>query len=224
MKNYIIASEKVWHENVCEYLQNDIVANWIRIKEKSSLTRENIEQINPEYIFFLHWSYIIPKEIYNNFRCVVFHITDLPYGRGGSPLQNLIVRGHTDTKISAIKVQNGIDTGDVYLKKDLSLEGTAREIFERATPIMIDMIKEIITNDLQPQPQKGNIVCFNRRKPQDGNISILNELQQVYDYIRMLDCDGYPSAFFETEYFRIEFTNASLNNEYITANVRIIKK
>jgi len=37
--------------------------------------------------------WIILKEIFENYEIILFHMTDLPYGRGGSPLQNLIVRG-----------------------------------------------------------------------------------------------------------------------------------
>lgn len=44
-------------------------------------------------------------------------MTDLPYGRGGSPLQNLIVRNHYKTKISEIRVKKEIDSGPIYLKK-----------------------------------------------------------------------------------------------------------
>ena len=73
-------------------------------------------------------------------------MTDLPYGRGGSPLQNLIVRGHSETKISALKVEKKLDTGDIYLKKNLSLEGSAQKIFQRANTSIIDMIKEIPVN------------------------------------------------------------------------------
>lgn len=55
-------------------------------------------------------------------------MTDLPYGRGGSPLQNLIKRNIENTKISAIKVVKDLDAGDIYLKRDLNLNGTADEI------------------------------------------------------------------------------------------------
>ena len=51
----------------------------------------------------------IPTEIFTSFECIVFHMTDLPYGRGGSPLQNLIVRGHKKTKVSALKVVKEVD-------------------------------------------------------------------------------------------------------------------
>ena len=48
-------------------------------------------------------------------------MTDLPYGRGGSPLQNLIVRGHKETKISAIKVVKELDAGPVLSSLELML-------------------------------------------------------------------------------------------------------
>ena len=70
-----------------------------------------------------------PKSIWGTWPTVIFHMTDLPYGRGGSPLQNLIKRKHRTTKITAILCDDGLDTGDIYLKEDLSLEGSAEEIF-----------------------------------------------------------------------------------------------
>jgi methionyl-tRNA formyltransferase len=137
----------------------------------------------------------------------------------------LIVRGFTNTKISALKVVNELDAGDIYLKKDLSLNGTAGEIFERADKIIESMIVEIIEHDIKPTPQEGEPYVFKRRKPDESNIEELESIKSIYDYIRMLDADGYPHAFIETEYFKYEFTNATLNpDKSIIANVRIIKK
>ena len=67
-------------------------------------------------------------------------MTDLPYGRGGSPLQNLIQRGHNTTMLTALRCNEGCDTGDIYLKRSLSLCGTAEEIFIRADTIIEQMI------------------------------------------------------------------------------------
>ena len=224
MEKYIVASEKKWHDITFAQLQRCIHAEWIRINVSTDLTLEKIDEINPKYIFFLHWSYIIPFSIYDKYDCVVFHMTDLPYGRGGSPLQNLIVLGHKTTKLSAIKVQQGIDTGDIYLKKELSLYGTAEEIFMRAGELMMDMIKEIVEKNIIPTPQEGEPLLFKRRKPEDGNMEQLKSLDDMYNHIRMLDCEGYPSAFIENENFRFEFARASLKNNNIIADVRIIKK
>ena len=88
------------------------------------------------------------------------------------------------------------------------------------------MIIEIINNNIIPVPQIGVVTEFNRRKPEESNISELEELERIYDYIRMLDCEGYPHAFIETPNVKFEFTNANFdtNKQIISANVRIIKK
>lgn len=198
--------------------------NAVIINDKKDLNVERLQILKPRFLFFPHWSYIIPSEIYNNYECVVFHMTDLPYGRGGSPLQNLIIRGHQKTKISALRVAKGMDTGDIYLKKPLSLLGTAEEIFLRVGRLVKEMIEMIVSTQPQAIPQEGNITSFKRRKPEDGNISELQELEKIYDYIRMLDAEGYPKAFLETEHFRFEFSRASLKKNELITDVRIIKK
>jgi methionyl-tRNA formyltransferase len=194
------------------------------INRPEDLTIEFLQQAQPQYIFFLHWSHMIRPEVYNSYECVVFHMTDLPFGRGGSPLQNLIVRKYKATKLSALKVNEGLDTGDIYLKKDLELHGTAGEIFLRAGALMEEMIIEIITKNPVPQPQQGQPVIFKRRKPGESNIEHLEELEDVFDYIRMLDAEGYPKAFIETGNLRFEFSKASLEKDQLQAHVRIFKK
>ena len=226
LKNtFLLVTEKEWHDDLFNHLSHKIEGDWHRIKNKADFTIEHVAQLNPSIIFIPHWSYIIPPSIYEQYECVVLHMTDLPFGRGGSPLQNLIVRGVKETKISALKVTEGLDTGDIYLKMPFSLAGTAQEIFIRSSDVVKEMIIEIIEQDLKSVPQEGEVTSFRRRKPEEGSISSLNELEKVYDYIRMLDCDGYPNAFIETEHLRFEFSNAILENDkMVTANVRIIKK
>lgn len=227
MNKYIIVSEKVWHKDLFVSLKDKFFNdNWLLIDSKEDFNLSHLDKLEPTKIFIPHWSHIIPKEIYKNYECIVFHMSDLPFGRGGSPLQNLITRGFTTTKVSAIKVDKGIDTGDVYLKKTLSLEGTAAAIFERATVVIQEMICEIINKKLESKPQVGEITEFKRRKPEDSDLINLSDLEQVYDYIRMLDCDGYPHAFIETQHLKFEFTTANFdtNNKIITAHVRIVKK
>lgn len=225
MRSFILLTEKKWHDSLFENLSRLENFNWIRISQKSDFNIEVLDAIKPEIIFIPHWSYIIPDNIFEKYTCIVFHMTDLPYGRGGSPLQNLICNGLEQTKISAIKVVKEIDAGDVYLKKTLSLHGTAQEIFLRTVPIIEQMISEIIGNAVLPECQKGGIVIFKRRKKEDGNILKLETLKQVYDYIRMLDCEGYPNAYLEIENFRLEFSRASFkDDQIINADVRIIKK
>ena len=227
MENILIVSEKSWNKELVSYLQSTMPQYaFYLISQKEDFTVERIGSISPVKIFIPHWSYIIPSAIFERYECIVFHMTDLPYGRGGSPLQNLIVRGLTATKLSALRVEVGLDTGPVYLKMDLSLSGTAEEIFVRVNKLVGKMIVEIIQNNLQqPVPQEGDPVVFKRRKPEQSDMSGLEKLEEIFDYIRMLDADGYPHAYIEKGEFRYEFTRASIKADgSIVADVKITKK
>ena len=225
MSNYIILSQKSWNKSLLEDLSLKTDDNWVLISSKDDFNNKNLKKINPDKIFIPHWSYIIPELIFNSYECIVFHMTDLPYGRGGSPLQNLILLGHKNTKISALQVESGIDTGDVYLKKDLSLNGTAQDIYERANEVISDMIVEIVKTKPVPIKQEGNPTLFKRRKPLMSNMNDVESLDEVYDFIRMLDADGYPPAFLETSNCKFEFSKVSKQNDNtLEAYVRIIKK
>jgi methionyl-tRNA formyltransferase len=193
----------------------------ITIENPNDLKALDLEVIRPEWIFFPFWSWIIPKEIFSRYRCVVFHMTDLPYGRGGSPLQNLILRGHRQTMLSAIECVAELDAGPVYVKSPLGLEGTAEEILSRCSVLIGDLIIELVTKNPGSKPQIGEVTIFERRKPSQGDISLLSSLDAIYDYIRMLDADDYPSAFLDTEHFQLDFKEAILEEEYIDAKVRI---
>lgn len=225
MVRYLIVTIKSWNIDNFKKLQaEDTAREWFLITEKDGLTYERVKEINPRYIFFPHWSWIIPWEIYENFECVVFHMANLPYGRGGSPLQNLIVRGHTDTKVSALRVVEGLDAGDIYMKRDLTLEGSAEEIFRRLSHITFDMIREMVAKEPMRTPQVGEVVEFKRRKPEEGDISVLDKIEKIYDYIRMLDAEGYPRAFLEKNNLRLEFEKAKLHDGSLLAEVKITFK
>lgn len=226
MKNIIILSVQKWNKNIVNNLSKVLPAyNWILIDSKRDFTAANLKKISPLYIFIPHWSYIIPKIIYENYTCIVFHMSDLPYGRGGSPLQNLIIRGHTETKISSLKVVEEIDAGPVYAKRPLGLHGTAEEIFIRANKIIVKMIIDIVKNVTVPVSQKGVPTVFKRRTPEMSSVNEVATLEEMYDYIRMLDAEGYPKAFIENDYFKFEFTRASLKaDKTIIADVRITEK
>jgi len=219
----LIATVKSWNiNNAIKFKKNNKNIDTYIITDKQDLTYDKLKKINPQYVFFPHWSWIIPEEIYSNFTCIVFHMTDLPFGRGGSPLQNLIERGIENTKISAIKVDEGIDTGNIYLKVDLNLNGTAEEIFMRASKKVFEiMIPKIISNKIFPKPQVGEAVEFKRRKEHQSEIQEEFELIKIFDYIRMLDGEGYPNAFIRYGKYKIEFSRASLKNGKIIADAQI---
>jgi len=201
LKNYIVVTLKKW--NVDTYKRNISIKkkNWFLVTRPKFLNFSYINSIKPKYIFFPHWSEKIDSKIVENFNCICFHETDLPYGRGGSPIQNLIHRNHKKTFITAFKMNNKIDAGPILLKKPLLLNGNAQQIFERSSDIIFKMFKQIINKNLKPKPQKGKVVNFKRRNPKQSEIT-LKEIKfksavYLYNKIRMLQ-DPYPNAFIKT--------------------------
>ena len=139
------------------------------ITKKEDFTPEKLKTIDDlGYIFIPFWSYYIPPEIYENWECVIFHMTDLAnsYGRGGSPLQNLIIRGHKNTMISAIRCVKEIDAGPVYHQWPLNIsKGSADQIYDEADRIISQiMIPDILMYKRKPVPQKGEPVFFEKWK------------------------------------------------------------
>jgi len=151
---YIIVTIKPWNINFLKKNKKKFPGRCFFIFEPKKLNSKYLKKIKPEKIFFIHWSHFIKPEIYKSYQCILFHMTDLPYGRGGSPLQNLILRKKKTTKISAIKVDKIFDSGDVYLKRNLRLSGNAHEIFKRSIDIIFNMIKILLKKKYQTKETK----------------------------------------------------------------------
>lgn len=221
---YLVAGCKSWNRRVFDERLQHLPGEWHFISSPDDLSLARIEQLNPSILFFLHWSWKVPEAIFSRFECVCFHMTDVPYGRGGSPLQNLIIRGHRETRLSALRMNAAMDAGPVYLKRPLSLEGGAEEIFLRANELSADMIEEILRTHPQPVEQEGPIVVFPRRRPDESRAPSQLSLAQLHDFIRMLDADGYPAAFLDYGDYRLELSRSSLQDGRIHADVTITLK
>lgn len=220
-KTYIVAGAKSWNRRIISEVLFNYPGRWIFCSTQEQLIFDPLISLNPRYIFFLHWSWIVPEEIIEKYECICFHMTDVPYGRGGSPLQNLIQRGHRQTKLTALRMVRDLDAGPVYMKRDLCLEGNAEEIYMRATYLSADMIKDIIQTEPVAVPQSGDAVVFKRCNPTQSAIPKLKSLPQLHDFIRMLDANGYPRAFIECNGYRYEFSRANLYDGRIEADVII---
>lgn len=223
-ENYIVATIRPWNIKVFNEVISKYPGRWHLITQPEELTVELVERLNPKFIFFSHWSYIVPEDILNSVECVCFHEADLPCGRGGSPIQNHIVRGNKETMISALRMIKELDAGPVYLKRPLSLEGLGEEIFIRASKIVAEMILEIITKEPVPKEQEGKVTLFPRRKPEQSEVNKeLKNLEELFDHIRMLDASEYPRAFLRYGCFKFEISRPALRTNSIEANIHITK-
>ena len=219
---YLVATLKRW--NVDEFARRvpDFPGQWLLVTSPASLDAGLVRSLKPRYVFFPHWSWKVPDDLVAAAECVCFHMTDVPFGRGGSPLQNLVVRGHAETKISALRMVSEVDAGPVYMKRSVSLEGAAHEIFERCARTIFDMMEEIVVERPEPVPQSGTPVVFPRRQPEQSRLPQSGSPRAIYDHIRMLDAEGYPGAFLDYGDLRFEFRDARLEGDGIEAHATIV--
>jgi len=220
-KTYLVLGCKPWNQRLFEEQLRFLPGRWSYLGSPEELSLALVRKMRPRYIFFLHWSWRVPDKILHECECVCFHMTDVPFGRGGSPLQNLISRGIRETKLTALRMTDTFDAGPVFLKEPLSLDGGAEEIYLRAGKLSARMIEHIARVEPTPMPQKGEAVNFKRRKPEQSEIKSPANLEELYDFIRMLDADGYPRAFLEHNGFRFEFSRAALYDGHVMADVKI---
>lgn len=215
---YIVASSKSWHRARYEDMHKSLPGVWQYAGSQGELEHA-IRTGAPRYIFFLHWNWSVPPEIWKMHECVCFHMTDVPYGRGGSPLQNLIVSGQKDTMLSALRMVEDLDAGPVYGKRPLSLEGRAEEIYDRAGALSWEMIMWIVEEQPLPTPQEGEVTLFHRRTPDQSLLPQEGTIESLYDHIRMLDAPTYPLAFVKHGCFRLELSKAKIQGDEIHALV-----
>lgn len=221
---YIVATTKPWNVEAFKHFTPSLQGCWMLAQNPKKLEQQLTAGIEPRYIFFPHWSWIVPEKIWKNHECVCFHMTDLPYGRGGSPLQNLIIRGHQQTKLSALRMVKELDAGPVYLKRPLSLKGKAQDIYKTVATLCYELIQEIVINEPIPLPQQGKATVFKRRTPSESKLPSDVKLSTLYDFIRMLDADSYPKAFIDYGNYRLEFSEAcpkNSTNDKLKATVTI---
>ena len=191
------------------------------LSSPKKLTINYLKRKKPEIIFFPDWSWIIPNEIISNYKCICFHESNLPKFRGGSPIQNQIIRGITKTKTTAFIMNEKIDAGDIILQKNLSLEGSIQEIFSRMSENDYSLILKIINGKYKRRKQSGKPTTYSRRKPKESELKNLNHsTNYLYNFIRMLE-DPYPNAFIRIGKQKLIFKKAIYNNKKLSLEVKI---
>jgi len=209
---YLFCAYRNWAKNLYEKLSKKY-KTMILLDSRKKLTPQYVKKINPEYIFFPDWSWIVPKEIVENYKCVCFHESNLPKFRGGSPLQNQIIRGITKTKSTAFFMTDSIDKGDILLQKTLSFEGSLNDIFNRMIENDYEMIIKIIQGKYKIKKQTGKPTTFKRRRPEQSELKSLNYSKKyLYNFIRMLE-DPYPNAFIKIGSKKIVFKSSKYNRK-----------
>jgi methionyl-tRNA formyltransferase len=81
---------------------------------------DQIKSFNPDFIIVAAYGKILPKDILDipKYCCLNVHASLLPRWRGASPIQHAILAGDRATGVTVMKMEEGLDTGPVFLKSD----------------------------------------------------------------------------------------------------------
>lgn len=185
----------------------------------------------PTFIFFPYWHWQVPEDLLKSAHCIGFHPTNLPYGRGGSPIQNLILRGVWETKLCMYHMTGEMDAGPVYRKTDLSLEGPAQHIYTELAHKAGEMARWLtdtyeadgctLPGATPQRPIGPDDEVFKRRGPEDSRLDLATPDYEVANFIRMLDAPWLPHAFVEPRHgLKVEFTDVDTRHYQMTARAK----
>ena len=167
----------------------------------------------PDWIFFFHWSNKVSPSIFENNRCVVLHTSNLPEGRGGSPIQNQIRKGTTSSKINLIKMSETFDSGDIYLSKDVTLQGNILDIWMMLADQGAELVFKCVRENPKPKSQ-GDAKSSSFKRVKNNDILFdLESIIDVYREIQMVDGPGYAAAFVKIGKYTIQFSRPKLASE-----------
>ena len=133
----------------------------LRKGEDAAAALETLRQLAPDLIVVLAYGQLLPKEVLElpKYRCINLHASLLPAYRGAAPIQWVILNGETKTGVTAQQMAEGLDTGDMLVKKEISIgaEETAEELYERLSELCVETLSETLeqleAGTLQGTPQ-----------------------------------------------------------------------
>lgn len=141
-------------------------------------------------------------------KSLVIHESDLPDGRGWSPLAWQILGGRRDFTVSLIEAGDSVDSGPIWRKEKLRLEGheLSGEINDARDAVRERLMDWAVANfsSVEPKKQVGIPSYYPRREPKDSRLNPLRSLAEQFDLLRI--CDPRFPAFFELRGHRYEVT------------------
>ncbi|MBV9085630.1 MAG: methionyl-tRNA formyltransferase [Acidobacteriaceae bacterium] len=156
---------------------------------------ENVELLRnfePEMMVVVGYGQIIPQAIIDiPARGILnVHASLLPKYRGAAPIQWAIANGETETGVTIMQIDAGLDTGDMLLKETLAIgaDETAPELSARLAPagasLLIRAIEQIRNGTGARQKQEAEATFAPILKKEDGVIDWRRPAQQIYNRLR----------------------------------------
>lgn len=130
---------------------------------------------------------------------IVVHASDLPQGKGFSPLQWQILAGKEEIPLTLFEAVEGIDAGPYYLKSSVRFDGTElydelrTKLAEKINALCLEYVERM--DELPPIPQTGEETFFRRRTRADDELSVEKSIAEQFNHFRIADNERYPLFF-----------------------------
>jgi len=162
---------------------------------KDPATVNYLSRFEPDAIVVVAYGHLIPEWLINLPRlgCINLHASLLPKYRGAAPIQWALVRGETVTGVTTMRIDEGLDTGPILLKKEVGIqdEDTTETLSERLSQVgadlMVSTLERLEHGDLEPvtqdhtQATRAPIL-----KKQDGRIDWTLPAKDIWNRVRGL--------------------------------------
>lgn len=166
--------------------------NGISVYQPNRLRDEDVikevTSIECDYIVVAAYGQILPKEILSHAPCINLHASILPQYRGASPIQQTLLNGDTKTGVTAMLMDEGLDTGDIIkiVTVDVGADEMAESLFEKLTDVASDLTIDVLQNFATFTPQKQNEALTSHCKKitkQDGEITF-EDAEEIFNKYR----------------------------------------
>ncbi|HWW17515.1 MAG TPA: methionyl-tRNA formyltransferase [Candidatus Saccharimonadales bacterium] len=171
-------------------------------KIRSPEARDLLAKLAPDCIVIIAYGQIIPTALLTipKLGWINLHASLLPKYRGAAPINWAIANGETQTGLTTMRIDAGMDTGNILLQEELDIapEETAPELAasmaEAGAPLMLDTLRRIAAGNLASRPQNNSEATYAPLlKKEDGRIDWNRPAQEIYN--RMRGFDPWPGAY-----------------------------
>ena len=174
-------------------------------KLRDGTALETIRSLAPDLIVVAAYGRILPQEIldYPKYGCINVHSSLLPKYRGSAPVQWAVLNGDTETGVSIMQMDEGLDTGDVLVCEKIAIgpEETSGELFDRVTAVGARVLCEAVpameAGTLQPQPQQHeNATLAPMLDKELAEFRLTDTAAHIHNWVRGMN--PWPMAWFVT--------------------------
>ncbi len=161
-----------------------------------------------DLVFVLGYKKVLKGEILSsNKLLLVIHESDLPNGRGFSPVQWQILEGKSEITVCLLEITKEVDAGNIFEKMVLSLDGSElyEEIRKKQALVTFELIARFLKKYPNPsfEKQEGNPTFYRRRDPSDSQLNLDKTIRDQFNLLRICNNKDWP-AFFELDGVRYE--------------------